>query len=97
MSPSALSTRPFLLIDANVRLDARVDADFVASVHDLGVLVPIVAVRTLDGGLRVRFGHRRTIAAAAPSRSSWSPTRPPTTPQIERLVTQWAENELARV
>jgi hypothetical protein len=58
-----------LLIDTNVRLDARIDADFVASIRDLGVLVPIVAVRTLDGDLRVRFGHRRTIAATRAGRS----------------------------
>ncbi|WP_167762195.1 ParB/Srx family N-terminal domain-containing protein, partial [Blastococcus sp. CT_GayMR20] len=52
-----------LLVDANVRHDTRADADLVASVRDLGVLVPIVAVRTADGRLRVRLGHRRTLAA----------------------------------
>lgn len=87
-----------LLVDANVRRDARVDADLIASVRDLGVLVPIVAVRTAEGPLRVRFGHRRTLAAIEAAR--------PTVPvvvvadeadddaaQVERLVTQWAENE----
>ncbi|MBI4942111.1 MAG: ParB N-terminal domain-containing protein [Actinobacteria bacterium] len=52
-----------LLVDVNIRLEARLDADFVASVRDLGVLVPVVAVRTDEGQLRVRFGHRRTLAA----------------------------------
>ncbi len=47
-----------LLVDVNVRRDAQVDKEFVASVRDLGVLVPIVAVRTGDGAVRVRFGHR---------------------------------------
>jgi ParB family chromosome partitioning protein len=87
-----------LLIDANVRLDARVDADFVASVRDLGVLVPIVAVRTLDGDLRVRFGHRRTIAATEAGCSvvpvvMVADERTDDAGQVERLVTQWAENE----
>lgn len=52
-----------LLIDVNIRLDARLDKDFTNSIKDLGVLVPITAVRTAGGDLRVRFGHRRTLAA----------------------------------
>ncbi len=51
-----------LLVDVNVRHDARVDKDFVASIREHGVLVPIVAVRTSEGALRVRYGHRRTLA-----------------------------------
>ena len=87
-----------LLIDVNVRLNARVDADFVASIRDLGVLVPIVAVRTLDGDLRVRFGHRRTIAATHAGRSVVpvvvvADEATDDAAEVERLVTQWAENE----
>ncbi|WNV75266.1 ParB/RepB/Spo0J family partition protein [Geodermatophilus sp. DSM 44513] len=87
-----------LLVDANVRHDTRADADLVASVRDLGVLVPIVAVRTADGRLRVRLGHRRTLAAIEAGR----PTVPVVVTadetvgdaaEVERLVTQWAENE----
>lgn len=87
-----------LLVDANVRRDARTDADLVASVRDLGVLVPIVAVRTAEGRLRVRLGHRRTLAAIEAGR----PTVPVVVAaeegsgeaaEVERLVTQWAENE----
>ncbi len=51
-----------LLLDRNVRRDAAPDKTLVESVHDLGVLVPIVAVRT-EAGIRVRYGHRRTHAA----------------------------------
>ncbi len=43
-----------LLIDINVRTDTSLDKDFLASIRDLGVLVPIVAVRTEHGSLRVR-------------------------------------------
>jgi ParB family chromosome partitioning protein len=52
-----------LLVDVNIRTDARLDKDFVASIKDFGVLVPIIAVRTAAGDVRVRFGHRRTLAA----------------------------------
>lgn len=87
-----------LLIDTNVRHDPRVDEDFTASIRDLGVLVPIVAVRTSDGGIRVRFGHRRTAAAvqaglvtvpvvvAADEATTDEAT-------IDRLLGQYAENE----
>ncbi|WP_233153616.1 ParB N-terminal domain-containing protein [Kineosporia sp. R_H_3] len=89
-----------LLVDVNVRLEARLDADFVASVRDLGVLVPVVAVRTAEGQLRVRFGHRRTLAAVQNS----LPTIPVVVAgdeageddaagQVARLLGQWAENE----
>lgn len=50
-----------LLVDLKVRHDPRVDAAFTASIKELGVLVPIVAVRTAERALRVRFGHRRTL------------------------------------
>src|SRR3954471_6015545 len=87
-----------LLVDLNVRQDARLDADFLASIRDLGVLVPIVGVRTPEGAVRVRFGHRRTLAAIEADR----PTVPvvvaadestDNAAQVERLVTQYAENE----
>jgi ParB family chromosome partitioning protein len=45
----------------NIRTDARLDKAFVASIKDFGVLVPITAVRTVTGDVRVRFGHRRTL------------------------------------
>jgi ParB family chromosome partitioning protein len=52
-----------LLVDLNVRFDARLNPDFIASIKEHGVLVPIVAVRTTEGDVRVRMGHRRTLAA----------------------------------
>ena len=86
-----------LLVDANVRRDNRLDQEFVASVRDLGVLVPIVAVRTAEGAVRVRLGHRRTLAAI----EAGQPTVPvvivgtDTEDQraaVERIVSQHAEN-----
>lgn len=87
-----------LLVDTNVRLHPAVDADLVASVRDLGVLVPLVAVRTSEGALRVRFGHRRTAAAIEAGRATVpvvvaADEVTDDAAQVERLVTQWAENE----
>jgi ParB family transcriptional regulator, chromosome partitioning protein len=56
-----------LLVDLNIR-EAKLDKDFVASVKDHGVIEPIVAVRTEDGAIRVRHGHRRTLAVICTSR-----------------------------
>lgn len=52
-----------LLLDTNVRTSVKIDADFKASIKSEGVLQPVVAVLT-DDGLHVRYGQRRTIAAA---------------------------------
>jgi len=87
-----------LLVDHNVRHDSRLDADFCASVADHGVLVPIVAVRTTDGPLRVRYGHRRTLAAVQTGRATVpvvvvADEATDDAATVERLVTQWAENE----
>src|SRR5947209_7603263 len=86
-----------LLVDNNVR-QTRLDADFKASIRDLGVLVPIVAVRTADGGVRVRFGHRRVAAAIEAGRDRVpvvvvADEATTDAGEVDRLVTQWAENE----
>ena len=52
-----------LELETNVRDDAALDADFVASITEHGVLNPIAAVRGHDGVVRVRAGQRRTLAA----------------------------------
>ena len=87
-----------LLVDLNVRNDLHLDRHFVESIRDLGVLVPIVAVRTKDGSLRVRFGHRRTLAAVAAELpyvavvvAADETVGDPT--EIERLLGQYAENQ----
>jgi ParB family chromosome partitioning protein len=51
-----------VLIGENVRDNATLDPQFVASVREHGVLQPITAVRT-DTGIEVRDGQRRTLAA----------------------------------
>jgi ParB family chromosome partitioning protein len=87
-----------LLVDFNVRHDTRLDPDFCASIAEHGVLVPVVTVRTTDGGLRVRFGHRRTLAAIQTGQATVpivvvADEATDDAATVERLVTQWAENE----
>ena len=87
-----------LLVDVNIRHDARLDPAFLASIKDQGVLVPIVAVRTAEGEIRVRFGHRRTLAAVTAGLATVpvivaGDEAGGDAAQVERLVGQWAENE----
>ena len=51
-------------IGDNVRLDARMDHDFVASVRERGVLEPVLLYRAADGTLTVLAGQRRTSPPA---------------------------------
>src|SRR5689334_16725049 len=52
-----------LIVDTNIRDDAHLDPEFVASIKEHGVLIPIAAVRGDDGQTVVRMGQRRTLAA----------------------------------
>jgi ParB family transcriptional regulator, chromosome partitioning protein len=52
-----------LVLETNVRDEAKVDAQFLASIKEHGVLIPIGGVRQDDGQVRVRAGQRRTLAA----------------------------------
>lgn len=52
-----------LTIELNVRTEASLTKQFIASIAENGVLVPIVAIRNTDGTLQVRAGQRRTLAA----------------------------------
>ncbi len=61
-----------LIIGDNVRTDAGLDKDFLASIKLHGVLMPITAVRDSDGNVLVRDGQRRTLGA----RQAGHPTIP---------------------
>lgn len=52
-----------LILETNVRLEASIDPQFVASIKEHGVLTPISAVIDTEGAIRVRAGQRRTLAA----------------------------------
>lgn len=84
-----------LLIDVNVRGDARPDPELVDSIRDVGVLQPVTVVRTRDGQYRVRYGHRRTLAAIAAEQATMSVivAGDEDDDQAERIVRQLDENE----
>jgi ParB family chromosome partitioning protein len=88
-----------LVVDTNVRDEADLDADFVASITEHGVLMPIAAVRTADGQILVRAGQRRTLAArTAGLRSVPVYVRPLATGDdlVERVTEQIVENDQRR-
>jgi len=61
---SLLHVDPHVLnLETNVRDDVALDKQFVASIAEHGVLIPIAAVQDSDGQLWVRAGQRRTLAA----------------------------------
>lgn len=85
-----------LLTDANIRLDPRLDKDFLASIKAHGVLVPVIAVRTSDGQVRVRHGHRRALAAVEAGVLVLvvvtGDEQDGTAGEVERITGQYAEN-----
>lgn len=88
-----------LRLDGNVRTDVAITKQFVASIRENGVLVPILAVRGDDGEVTVRAGQRRTLAAreaGLPSVPVWvidASTSDADADTIDRLVTQISEND----
>lgn len=83
-----------LLVDLNIR-EAKLDKEFLASIKDHGVIEPIVAVRTEDGGVRVRHGHRRTLAAIEAAQSTVPVVIVGTEDNdaADRIAKQWHENK----
>jgi ParB family chromosome partitioning protein len=83
-----------LLVDLNIR-EAKLDKDFVASIKDHGVIEPIVAVRTENGQVRVRHGHRRTLAAIEAGQALVPVFLAGTedNDEADRIARQWHENQ----
>lgn len=59
-----------LTLELNVRDAADLDAQFVASIKEHGVLIPLAAVRSQNGTVWVRAGQRRALAAREANLSS---------------------------
>ncbi|SBS79039.1 Nuclease [uncultured Mycobacterium sp.] len=88
-----------LVVDTNVRDEADIDADFIASITEHGVLQPIAAVRTADGQTLVRAGQRRTLAARAAGLATVPVYVRPLAPGddlVERVTEQIVENDQRR-
>ena len=82
-----------LTVDINVRKEAGLTTDFVASIKEHGVLVPVVAHRTEDGTVHVLMGQRRTLGAIEAGVASIPVLVGDTPEEAERLATQVVEND----
>ncbi len=87
-----------VLLDKNIRLQTSADAEFVDSIRVHGILQPPAVVRTVDGGLRCKLGHRRTMGAIAAGLTEYpvliagdEATDDPG--EIQRVLEQLVEND----
>jgi ParB family chromosome partitioning protein len=85
-----------LLTDKNIR-EIEPDAEMIKSVAKVGVLQPIIAVRTVEGQVRVRYGEGRTHAAIAAERPNvpvivTGAEGDTEAEEIARIIRQRAEN-----
>ena len=83
-----------IVVEANVRTEATLRPNFVASIKQNGVLTPILARRDEQGNVIVRAGQRRTLAA----RQVGLATIPAYITDadektVDRIVQQMTENE----
>ena len=81
-----------LTVDINVRKDAALTADFIASIKEHGVMEPVIAHRKDDGTVHVLMGQRRTRAAVEAGRASIPVMIIDSPEEAERIVTQVVEN-----
>lgn len=84
------------MVDHNIRHALNLDRPFVASIAEVGVLEPVVAVRAATGHVRVPHGHRRTVAAVQAGRETvpvFITGHDADATQAARLVSQHAENQ----
>ena len=81
-----------LTIEVNVRKDAALTADFIASIKEHGVMEPVIAHRKDDGTVHVLMGQRRTRAAVEAGRDSIPVMIIESPEEAERIVTQVVEN-----
>ena len=81
-----------LTVDINVRKDAALTADFVASIKEHGVMEPVIAHRKDDGAVHVLMGQRRTRAAVEAERPLIPVLLIDSPEEAERIVTQVVEN-----
>lgn len=85
-----------LTVDTNVRKEAELTGEFVASIKEHGVLVPVVGHRTEDGTVHVQMGQRRTLAAVEAGLATIPVHVVATREEADRLATQVVENDMRR-
>ncbi|GAP61418.1 probable chromosome-partitioning protein ParB [Arthrobacter sp. Hiyo1] len=81
-----------LTVDINVRKDAALTADFIASIKEHGVMEPVIAHRKEDGTVHVLMGQRRTLGAIEAKRNEIPVMIISSPEEAERIVTQVVEN-----
>lgn len=81
------------VVGLNVRTDANLTADFVASIRELGVLEPVVGHYDEEGRFVVLRGQRRTLAAVEAKRASIPAVVVERPEDADRIVHQMAEND----
>ncbi|UKA68988.1 ParB/RepB/Spo0J family partition protein (plasmid) [Arthrobacter sp. FW306-05-C] len=81
-----------LTVDINVRKDAALTPDFIASIKEHGVMEPVIAHRRDDGTVHVLMGQRRTRAAVEAGRPQIPVMIIESPEEAERIVTQVVEN-----
>lgn len=81
-----------LTVDINVRKEAGLTKEFVASIKEHGVMEPVIAHRKEDGTVHVLMGQRRTRAAVEAGRESIPVMIIDSPEEAERIVTQVVEN-----
>lgn len=85
-----------LIIDTNVRLDAKADKSLISSIKQHGVLQAITGHTDEDGAVHVRMGQRRTLAAIEAGREEVPVMVLPaeaTADEAARIIEQMAEND----
>ncbi|MFF2842504.1 ParB/RepB/Spo0J family partition protein [Paenarthrobacter sp. NPDC057981] len=81
-----------LIVDVNVRKDAALTPEFVASIKEHGVIEPVIAHRTEDGTVHVRMGQRRTLGAVEAQCPLIPVMITASAEEAERIVSQVVEN-----
>jgi ParB family chromosome partitioning protein len=81
-----------LIVDINVRKDAALTADFIASIKEHGVMEPVIAHRKEDGNVHVLMGQRRTLGAVEAKRDLIPVMIVSSPEEAERIFTQVVEN-----
>jgi ParB family chromosome partitioning protein len=81
-----------LIVDINVRKDAALTPEFIASIKEHGVIEPVIAHRNEDGTVHVRMGQRRTLGAVEAQCPLIPVMITATAQDAERIVSQVVEN-----
>ncbi|SEJ78737.1 chromosome partitioning protein, ParB family [Arthrobacter sp. yr096] len=81
-----------LIVDINVRKDAALTPEFIASIKEHGVIEPVIAHRNEDGTVHVRMGQRRTLGAVEAQCPLIPVMITASAEDAERIVSQVVEN-----